>query len=34
VWHRYGCGSGLVMPSLLNTALKSIPLHFAGGIYL
>ena len=32
----YGCGSGLVMPSLLNTALKSIPLHFAGaasGVY-
>jgi MFS family permease len=32
----HGLGSGIVMPSLLNVALKSIPLHFAGaasGVY-
>jgi EmrB/QacA subfamily drug resistance transporter len=31
-----GCGAGLLTPSLLNAALKSIPLHFAGaasGVY-
>lgn len=31
-----GCGAGLLAPSLLNAALKSIPLHFAGaasGVY-
>ncbi|MDB5134697.1 MAG: transporter [Mucilaginibacter sp.] len=32
----YGFGAGIILPSLLNTALRSIPLHFAGaasGVY-
>jgi MFS family permease len=27
----YGLGSGLVLPSLLNVALRGLPAHFAGG---